>query len=83
MLSNFGNLLLFINIFLSFSIIYNANKSLKTSSKFNTKNIYQLSLIQSTLIIICFFTLIAAFIISDFSLITVYQNSHSLKTFIL
>ena len=36
-------------------------------------------LFQTTLIIICFFTLISAFIISDFSLISVYQNSHSLK----
>ena len=38
-----------------------------------------MSLLQSTSIIICFFTLIAAFLVSDFSLITVYQNSHSLK----
>ena len=79
MLSNLGNILLFTNVILSFSIIYNANKGLKTSSNLINKNIFQLSLIQSTLIIICFFTLIAAFIISDFSLITVYQNSHSLK----
>ena len=77
--SNLGNTLLFANVILSFSIIYNANKSLKTSSNVINKNIFQLSLIQSTLIIICFFTLIAAFIISDFSLVTVYQNSHSLK----
>ena len=79
MLSNLGNILLFTNVILSFSIIYNANKSLKTSSNLINKNIFQLSLIQSTLIIICFFTLIAAFIISDFSLVTVYQNSHSSK----
>ena len=79
MLSNLGNILLFANVILSFSIIYNANKGLKTSSNLINKNIFQLSLIQSTLIIICFFTLIAAFIISDFSLVTVYQNSHSLK----
>ena len=79
MLSNLGNILLFANVILSFSIIYNANKSLKTSSNVINKNIFQLSLIQSTLIIFCFFTLIAAFIISDFSLVTVYQNSHSLK----
>ena len=79
MLSNLGNILLFTNVILSFSIIYNANKSLKTSSNLINKTIFQLSLIQSTLIIICFFTLIAAFIISDFSLVTVYQNSHSLK----
>ena len=79
MISNFGNLLLFINIFLSLTIIYSALRCLKISSKFIPKTIYQISTLQSTLIIICFFTLIAGFIVSDFSLITVYQNSHSLK----
>jgi cytochrome c-type biogenesis protein CcmF len=79
MISNFGNLLLFINIFLSLTIIYSALKYLKTSGKFIPKTIYQISTLQSTLIIICFFTLIAGFIVSDFSLITVYQNSHTLK----
>jgi cytochrome c-type biogenesis protein CcmF len=79
MLSNFGNLLLFINIFLSFMIIYSALRCLKISSKFIPKTIYQISTLQSTLIIISFFTLIAGFIVSDFSLITVYQNSHTLK----
>jgi cytochrome c-type biogenesis protein CcmF len=79
MLSNFGNLLLFINIFLSFTIIYSALRCLKISDKLIPKTIYQISTLQSTLIIICFFTLIAGFIVSDFSLTTVYQNSHSLK----
>jgi cytochrome c-type biogenesis protein CcmF len=79
MLSNLGNSLLFLNAVLSFSIIYLANKNLKISNSLITKNIFKLSLIQSTLIIICFFTLIAAFIVSDFSLVTVYQNSHSMK----
>ena len=79
MLSNFGNLLLFINIFLSLTIIYSALRCLKISDKFIPKIIYQISTLQSTLIIICFFTLIAGFIVSDFSLITVYQNSHTLK----
>ena len=78
MLSNLGNILLFLNVILSLSVIYAANRNLKTSGGVD-KNIFQLSLIQSTSIIICFFVLIAAFIISDFSLITVYQNSHSLK----
>jgi len=78
MLSNLGNILLFLNVILSLSIIYAANKNLKISGRVD-KNIVQLSLIQSTSIIICFFVLIAAFIVSDFSLITVYQNSHSLK----
>ena len=79
MLSNIGNSILFISAFLSISIIYLANKNLKTSNNLIIKNIYQLSLIQSTLIIVCFFTLIAAFVVSDFSLVTVYQNSHSMK----
>jgi cytochrome c-type biogenesis protein CcmF len=79
MLSNLGNLLLFLSVFLSFAIIYASYKSLRLSGKLIPKIIYQISTLQSTLIIICFFTLIAAFIISDFSLITVYQNSHTLK----
>ena len=79
MISNFGNLLLFISIVLSLSIIYLSNKNLKLNGNQITKIIFQLSLIQSTLVVICFFTLIAAFIVSDFSLITVYQNSHSMK----
>ncbi len=78
MLSNIGNILLFLSVILSLSIIYTANRNLKISGGVD-KNIFQLSLIQSTSIIICFFVLIAAFIVSDFSLITVYQNSHSLK----
>ena len=78
MLSNLGNILLFLNVIFSLSIIYTANRNLKISGEVD-KNIFQLSLIQSTSIIICFFVLIAAFIVSDFSLITVYQNSHSLK----
>ena len=78
MLSNLGNILLFLNVILSLSIIFTANKNLKISGGIE-KNIIQLSLIQCTSIIICFFVLIAAFIVSDFSLITVYQNSHSLK----
>jgi cytochrome c-type biogenesis protein CcmF len=79
MLSNLGNLLLFLNIFLSLIIIYSSLKCLKLSGKLIPKTIYQISTLQSTLIIICFFTLVAGFIISDFSLVTVYQNSHTLK----
>ena len=79
MLSNFGNILLFLNVFISITIIYYSYKCLRVSGNFITKNIYHLSSIQSTFIIICFFTLITSFIVSDFSLVTVYQNSHSLK----
>ena len=79
MLSNIGNFLLILNIFLSFLIIYSSFNCLKSSNNLISKNIYRTSLVQSTFIIVCFFSLISAFIVSDFSLITVYQNSHSLK----
>ena len=79
MLSNIGNFLLFLNILLSFLIIYSSLNCLKSSNNLISKNIYRTSLVQSTFIIVCFFSLVSAFIVSDFSLITVYQNSHSLK----
>ncbi len=79
MLSNIGNFLLFLNVFLSILIIYNSFNCLKVSDSTISKNIFKISVIQSTSILICFFTLIAAFLVSDFSLINVYQNSHSLK----
>ncbi len=79
MLSNIGNSILFFNLLLSLSIIYFAFQELKRNYNFINKKIYYISLIQSTLIIICFFTLIAGFLISDFSINAVYQNSHSLK----
>ncbi len=79
MLSNLGNLLLFLNTFLGITIIYYSFENLKSSKSSLSSKIYKFSLIQSTSIIICFFTLVGAFIISDFSLVSVYQNSHSLK----
>ena len=79
MLSNIGNFLLFLNVLLSILIIYNSYNCLKTSNNLIFRKIYKLSLFQSTSILICFFTLISAYLISDFSLINVYQNSHSLK----
>ena len=79
MLSNLGNILLFINVFLSVLIIYFALRNIKTSGNFISKTIYQTTLLQTTLIFGCFFTLVAAFITSDFSLINVYENSHTSK----
>ncbi len=79
MLSNLGNLLLFLNILLGFTIIYFSLQNLNNNGSLISKNIYHICLFQSTFTIICFLTLVTAFIVSDFSLITVYQNSHSLK----
>ena len=79
MLSNIGNTLLSLNILIGISIIYFSFKNLNNNKILIGKKIYHLCLFQSTFIIICFLTLVSAFIVSDFSIITVYQNSHSLK----
>tara|TARA_B110001450_G_scaffold129921_1_gene122154 strand:- start:487 stop:2373 length:1887 start_codon:yes stop_codon:yes gene_type:complete len=79
MLSSIGSSLLFINILLGITIILFSLQNLNDGKNLVNKKIYHICVFQNTLIIICFFTLISAFIFSDFSLITVYQNSHSLK----
>ena len=69
MLSNIGNTLLFLNILLGIFIIYLSFQNLKNNKVSISKNIYHICLFQSTFIIICFLTLVAAFIISDFSIL--------------
>ena len=82
MLSNIGNSLLSLNILIGIFIIYFSFQNLTNSTVLIGKKIYYLCLFQSTFIIICFLTLVTAFIVSDFSIINVYQNSHSLKPFL-
>ena len=82
MLSNIGNTLLSLNILIGIFIIYFSFQNLTNSKVLIGKKIYYLCLFQSTFIIICFLTLVTAFIVSDFSIINVYQNSHSLKPFL-
>ena len=79
MLSNTGNFLLILSILFTSLIIYQSFVCLKKTNDMIFKSIYKISLLQSTTILICFFTLVGAFMVSDFSLINVYQNSHTLK----
>ena len=79
MLSNTGNFLLLLSILFTFFIIFQSFACLKKTNDMIFKSIYKISLLQSTTILICFFTLVGAFMVSDFSLINVYQNSHTLK----
>ena len=79
MLSNTGNFLLILSILFTSFIIYQSFACLKKTNDMIFKSIYRISLLQSTTILICFFTLVGAFMVSDFSLINVYQNSHTLK----
>ncbi len=79
MLSNTGNFLLILSILFTSFIVYQSFACLKKTNDIIFKSIYKISLLQSTTILICFFTLVGAFMVSDFSLINVYQNSHTLK----
>ena len=79
MLSNTGNFLLILSILFTSFIIYQSFACLKKTNDMIFKSIYKISLLQRTTILICFFTLVGAFMVSDFSLINVYQNSHTLK----
>jgi cytochrome c-type biogenesis protein CcmF len=79
MLSNLGSILVFLILGLSLLIIYNAFLDIKNNNQTIKKNIYNLSLFQITFTIMSFFTLLAGFIFSDFSIINVYENSHTTK----
>ena len=79
MLSNIGNSLIIINIIICCLIFYYSFFDLKEKNSFIKTKIIYLSLYQTTLSLVCFITLIAGFIVSDFSLITVFQNSHTSK----
>jgi len=79
MLSNIGIGLIILVLILSFLTIYTASLDLKIAGQFIKKSIYKLSLFQTTFTVLSFFTLIIGFINSDFSLINVYENSHTTK----
>ena len=79
MLSNIGSLLIFLILSISLLIIYTSYLDLKVNNLVVKKSIYNLSLFQTTFTIVSFFTLIVGFIYSDFSMVNVYENSHTDK----
>ena len=81
MLSNIGIILILVVLTLSFLIIYTAIYDLEISGKIIKKSIYKLSLFQTTFTVLSFFVLIIGYINSDFSIINVYENSHTAKPF--
>ena len=79
MLSNIGSILVSSILIISLLIIYNSYLDIKTNDRLIKNSIYNLSLLQTTFTIISFLTLIAGFIYSDFSIVNVYENSHTAK----
>ena len=77
MTNQFGEYSLVIALIISVLLIFLCSRQFRSSSKNIDAKIFSLLSIQSLMIIISFFSLVYAFILSDFSNETVYNNSHS------
>ena len=82
MISIFGNSLIVLILLSTLSIIYFSFNSITSLGINISKKIYHLSLLQVTFVVTCLLTLIVGFIVSDFSLTTVFENSHTQKPLI-
>ena len=79
MLSNFGTIVSIISLLLSLSLLYLFYYDLKLSNNKISKKIYKFAFLQILFTFLSFIILILAYVISDFSLINVYENSHTTK----
>ena len=79
MINQIGNYSLYIALFASIFLIFQSSNSIRNKSKNLNGKIFSALSVQSLMVLISFFSLIYAFIISDFSNETVYNNSHSTK----
>ena len=79
MANQIGNYSLYIALFASIFIIFQSSNSIRSKSKNLDSKIFSALSVQSLMVLISFFSLIYAFIISDFSNETVYNNSHTTK----
>ena len=79
MLSKLGILFIIGTLFTSLSIIFLTFKELKVIDNLIPSKIYKFSLFQLFFSISSFLILLLAYILSDFSLVNVYENSHTNK----
>ena len=79
MINQLGNYSLYVALLISIFVISKTSLSLRKSSITLSGNIFSLISVQSIMVIISFLTLIYAFVTSDFSNETVYNNSHTTK----
>ena len=80
MLSSYlGYYSLILTILFSVTLIFLCFKDLKLINIFINKNIFILTFLQFFTVFISFLSLISSFVLSDFSIQSVYQNSHTSK----
>ena len=81
MISHLGYYSLIFCTFFAFLIIFKSAKLIGNESKIFPKKIYTIITLQLFFVIFSFSCLLIAFVSSDFSNITVYNNSHTEKPF--
>ena len=79
MANQIGNYSLYIALVASIYLIFQSYKLSKRSSKNLDSKIFSVLSVQSLMVLISFISLVFAFIVSDFSNKTVYNNSHTIK----
>ncbi len=79
MINQIGNYSLFIALFASIFLIFQSSNIIRNKSKNLDGKIFSALSVQTLMVLISFFSLIYAFIVSDFSNETVYNNSHTTK----
>ena len=79
MSNQIGNYSLYIALFSSFFLLFHSSYSIRNKSKSLDSKIFSALSVQTLMVLISFFSLIYAFVVSDFSNVTVYNNSHTTK----
>ena len=79
MLSNLGTIFVIIALLISFLLIFFSLREFKTNNNLIPGKIFKFSLLQLFFSISSFIILLIAYIFSDFSLVNVYENSHTNK----
>ena len=79
MLSEIGIFFVLLSILLSFSLIFFSVREIRESRTYSSSKIKNFSLLQLVFTISSFIVLLAGYILSDFSLVNVYENSHTSK----
>ena len=79
MANQIGNYSLFIALIASILLIFQSYRLTRNSSKNLDSKIFSVLSVQSLMVLISFISLVFAFIVSDFSNKTVYNNSHTTK----
>ena len=79
MLGELGIIFVSIALLISLALIYFSFNEVKNSSNLIPKKIYKFSLLQLIFSLLSFVALLAGYVFSDFSIINVYENSHTTK----